>query len=259
MGKMGSKKVGGEQGGERQTARWFTKEIYTDTGHSIEDWNIEECEVGNNKRHTDKANGRLACQCSRLDKGQEVQRQITKEASSGNGSWVACLRYVAVIDEVPSSLVLLLNQRSILGEETALAGSVLAASNGVNSVVEQHPNVSLIGGVVLGLDFAVQGLKRNSTTHGNKVSHVVEAVRRDMVIRQSCLLVEDSHGRCHLGNLVIIQESHDQVGDGKVAAIGSSAGLAGSLAEKADQAMQERQEENTGGSIRAGANVVVVA
>ena len=108
-------------------------------------------------------------------------------------------------------------------------------------------------------NLAIQGLKGYSTAHGDEVGHIVEMVGRDVIDRESFLVVKDAHGGSHLGNLIVIQERHDQVGDSEAIAIGTRAGLTRSLAKQSHQTMQEGQEQNLGRSNRARTDTIVVA
>jgi hypothetical protein len=109
------------------------------------------------------------------------------------------------------------------------------------------------------LDFTIQGLKGNGTTHGDKVAHIVQVISRDMGIGKRSLVIEDAHSSSHLGNLVIVQESHDQVGNREALAIRTGTSLAGTLTEQSHQAVEERQEKDGDGPISTRAHAVVVA
>lgn len=97
---------------------------------------------------------------------------------------------IAVVLEVSCPIQLCADNRSIFRQGTAASGSIAAARDGVNGIVEEDSNVCLIGGGAFGFWLTIHDFKGNRSTHSNEIRHIVKMISWYMVIRKQSLRVK---------------------------------------------------------------------
>ena len=95
-----------------------------------------------------------------LQKSQVIQRQISEEPRSINVGWRICRRNITIILKLTRRYIFLMNKCRVFTQQTAVAGSVLAACDRVNCVVEEYSDVGLVGACLRAFEIGCRGVDR---------------------------------------------------------------------------------------------------